>query len=581
MNKENVEEKLSSNSGGIRLLEPVTVEEVSEEDREEEIRSRYLEHLRLLRAIDRAILSAQTVEEIGDACLPLARELLACSWAGLIGYDFQAGDLVFVCVDPNIGKQPGKGWRGPLEWISANRFGEEKAALVHIDNIHEQALSSPFFKALEENQVSTYLCIPLVIQNRLFGSLSLGRENPGAWDEEELQAAQEVAQQMAIGIQNVSRYTGLELREVVQSYLVARRTVDLEAARAQFKAIFENASLGIALLDHDGRMIECNPALQQVYGYSQDELKGMQFSGFFLPEETNLNVSQYIQDLQNGNSSGRMEARHIRKDGSAIWARMILSPIQAAGYDVPMAILIIEDITEQKQAQAAMIQAEKLAITGKLAASLAHEINNPLQSSIGCLGLTEEVMAEGGDTSQYLRVATEELERAARIVAQLRDLNQQSPSGIKQPVDLNTLLAQTLMLITRQCKDQNIQVNWSPASGLAQLVLVADQVQQVFLNLSLNAIDAMPAGGRLDITVEAAAEPEGVQIDFCDTGVGIPPDQIHRIFDPFYSTKTDGLGLGLYISKMIVQDHGGTITASSQPGEGTTFSIWLPQSIRS
>ncbi len=578
MNEENLEEKFSSNSGGIRLLEPITIEEVSAQDREEELRLRYLEHLRLLRAIDRVILSAQTIQEIGDASLPLVRELLSCSWAGLISYDFDAGDLVLVCADPGSSHRLGKGWRGPVEWISANPKGEEKSAVIQIDNIHEQALSSPFFNALQENRVSAYLSLPLIIQGRLVGSLSLGREDHSEWTEDELQAAKEVAEQMSIGLQNISRYNGLELREVAQSYLMARRTIDLEAAHAQFKAIFVNATLGIALLDHDGRMIECNPALQQVYGYSQDELKGMQFSGFFLPKENILNVSEYIQELEKGSGSGHMEARHIRKDGSVIWTRMVLSPIQAAGFDNPMAILIIEDITEQKKTQAAMIQAEKLAITGKLAASLAHEINNPLQSSIGCLGLTEEVMAEGGDTTQYLRVATEELARAARIVAQLRDLNQQSPSGIKEPVDLNTLLAQTLMLITKQCKDHQIRVSWSPASDLPPLELVADRVQQVFLNLSLNAIDAMPVGGELNIIARPTGQPEGVRIDFCDTGVGIPPDQLQRIFDPFFSTKTDGLGLGLYITKMIVQDHGGSIQASGQPGEGTTFSIWLPRS---
>ncbi len=576
MNEENVKERIGSSSGGIRLLEPVAIEEISAEDREEELRSRYLEHLALLRSIDRAILSAQTIEEIGDTCLPLMRKLLDCKWAGWISYDFQAGDLVLVCVDPRNNDRPGKGWRGPVEWISANRAGEQRAAPIIIDNIHEQALSSPFFKALHENRVSAYLSVPLVIEGRLVGSLSFGRGDPGDWTEEDLQAAKEVAEQMSIGIQNVSRYTGSELREVAQNYLVARRTADLESSRAQFQAVFENATLGIALLDHNGRIIECNAALQQVYGYSQDELKGMQYSGFFLPDENNLNISRYIQELEYGNNSGRMEARHIRKDGSAIWARIILSPVQSAGQGAPMAILIIEDITEQKQTQAAMIQAEKLAITGKLAASLAHEINNPLQSSIGCLGLTEEVMAEGGDTSQYLRVATEELERAARIVAQLRDLNQQSPSGNKDMVDLNTLLAQTLMLITKQCKDHNIKVNWSPSAKQTPLQLVGDQVQQVFLNLSLNAIDAMPNGGELNIDVRQTNEPAGLQIDFCDTGVGIQPNQMHKLFDPFFSTKQDGMGLGLYISKMIIKDHGGDISAASRPGEGTTFSIWLP-----
>ncbi len=578
MNEEHVDEKFSPNSGGIRLLEPVGIDETAEETQDNELRNRYLERLNLLHAIDRAILSAQTIEEIGDACLPLVRALLSGNWAGVIGYDFQAGELTLVSVDPDKGRQPGKGWKGPIEWVGANRAGEEKLAVIQVSDIHERAESSPFFKALQENEVMAYLSVPLVADGRLLGSLAVGKEERGEWSEEQMETAREVAGQISIGIRNIGRFIGLELREVAQNYLVARKSAELEAAQTQFQALFENAALGIALLDGDGRIIECNPALQQVYGYSLEELEGMQFSGFFLPEDDNLNVPQYIQDVKNGNDSGRIEARHIRKDGSAIWARIMLSYIQQTLDGMPAAVLIVEDITEQKQTQAAMIQAEKLAVTGKLAASLAHEINNPLQSSIGCLGLTEEVMAEGGDTSQYLRVATEELERAARIVAQLRDLNQQSPSGQKVPVDLNTLLAQTLMLITKQCKDNNIKVNWSPTLNHAPLELVADQVQQVFLNLSLNAIDAMPDGGTLEISVRYAdVAPESVEIDFRDTGVGIAPEQIHKLFDPFYSTKPDGLGLGLYISKMIVQDHDGDISVSSRPGEGTTFTIRLPR----
>ncbi len=578
MNEENLDEKFSPNSGGIRLLEPIAIEEHASQAREEELRSQYEKRMKLLRSIDRVILSAQSIEEIGDACLPLVRKLLSCHWSGLISHDFQAGDLMLVSVDLLDEGRLTKGWRGPIEWIGANNLKAESAVAVRIANIHEQAQSSPFFKALQENGVNAFLSVPLIVQGIFAGSLSFGREYPEEWTEEEQQLAGEVAEQMSIGIQNISRYTGLEMREVAQNYLVARRTADLESARAQFQAIFENATLGIALLDHDGRMIECNPVLQQIYGYSAEELKGMQFTGFFLPEEKNLNVPHYLQELEAGRITGQIEARHVRKDGSAIWAHISLSPVQDSAPGRPMAILIVEDITEQKQTQAAMIQAEKLAITGKLAASLAHEINNPLQSSIGCLGLTEEVMAEGGDTSQYLRVATEELERAARIVAQLRDLNQQSPSGSKSTVDLNTLLAQTLMLITKQCKDNGIRVNWSPTTDQAPLELVADQVQQVFLNLSLNAIDAMPNGGELIITVQQVLQPEGVQIDFRDTGIGIVPEQMPKLFDPFYSTKPDGLGLGLYISKKIIEEHAGRISISSRPGEGTIFSIWLPRS---
>jgi two-component system NtrC family sensor kinase len=238
---------------------------------------------------------------------------------------------------------------------------------------------------------------------------------------------------------------------------------------------------------------------------------------------------------------------------------------------------MVEDITEQKQAQEALIQSEKLAIAGKLAASLAHEINNPLQSVIGCLGLAEETLAEGGDVSRYLRIAHEELRRAASTVAQLRDLHRRSEPGEKESTDVNTLLEKVLMLSKKQCEDRRVEVVWKAADGLPPLLLAPDRMRQVFLNLVLNAVDAMPDGGQLQVTTSRTGQPAGILVTFTDSGVGVAPDILPHIFDPFYSTKPEGLGLGLFISQDIVKQHGGRMEVASQVGEGTTFAVWLPE----
>jgi len=242
----------------------------------------------------------------------------------------------------------------------------------------------------------------------------------------------------------------------------------------------------------------------------------------------------------------------------------------------PADIVIIRDITERKRTQAALIQAEKLAITGKLAASLAHEINNPLQTVIGCLGLAEETLAMGGDVSRYLHVGREELQRAARIVAELRDLQRPWEPEEREPTDVGGLLERVLTLSRKRCEEHRVEVVWSPAEDLPPLMLVPNRMQQVFLNLILNALDAMPDGGRLQVSATCSSQPDGVRVSFTDSGLGIAPDLLPQIFEPFYSTKPDGLGLGLFVSQNIVEEHRGCIEVESRLGEGTTFIVSLP-----
>jgi signal transduction histidine kinase len=237
---------------------------------------------------------------------------------------------------------------------------------------------------------------------------------------------------------------------------------------------------------------------------------------------------------------------------------------------------MVEDVTEKKKNQAALLQAEKLAIAGRLAASLAHEISNPLQTVIGCVGLAQEALAEGKDGGQLLQVAIEDMRRVARVVGDLRNLHRAPDMEMKEPTDVNALLEQVLTLCRKKCEEHGVEVTWRPATGLPQLALVTDRIQQVFLNLVLNALDAMSGGGQLNVRTEHTSQPPGARAVFSDSGEGISPDVLPHIFEPFYTSKPEGLGLGLFISQEIVRQHGGRIDVESQVGKGTIFTVWLP-----
>jgi signal transduction histidine kinase len=237
---------------------------------------------------------------------------------------------------------------------------------------------------------------------------------------------------------------------------------------------------------------------------------------------------------------------------------------------------MVQDITEQKRAQEALIESERLAIAGKMGAVIAHEVNNPLQTVIGCLGLVDEELAGGGDAGPYLEVARAELRRAAQTVAQLRDLARPSRTEDRQLVDLNEAVEQVLVLTRKACESQGVEVTWEGGDDVRPVPLVPEQIHQVLLNLVLNAVEAMPSGGRLEISTAWSEEPPGARLVLTDTGVGMPPHSLARVFEPFYTTKPEGLGLGMYVTRTIVDQHEGRIDVQSTPGEGTTFEIWLP-----
>ena len=358
---------------------------------------------------------------------------------------------------------------------------------------------------------------------------------------------------------------------------VRRRTSQLQASEARLRAIFHNAAVGIAVADLNGTLVETNPALQKMLGYTATELVGVRFADFTHPDDVAPALALYRELMEGRRSSYQVEKRYIRKDGEIIWALIGTSLFYDRERQQQFAVGIAEDITERKLAQQALIQAEKLTITGRLAASLAHEINNPLQSVIGCLALAEESLTADDDTGELLHIAIEEVDRAATIVTQLRNVNRPSTMVERRPLDVNVLLNHVVTLTGNQCQSQGVDLVWSPLESPLVALVAPDRIEQVFLNLILNAVEAMMDGGRLEITTRRTEDPDGVRVSFADTGCGIPTELRGHLFEPFHTTKTEGLGLGLYVTHNIVAEHGGHIEVSSGDGEGTTFSVWLPQ----
>ncbi|MDY7077653.1 MAG: GAF domain-containing protein [Chloroflexota bacterium] len=268
----------------------------------------------------------------------------------------------------------------------------------------------------------------------------------------------------------------------------------------------------------------------------------------------------------------------------AIASTLAVALENAGLYDELKALL-----REREEAQVQLIHSEKMAALGRLVASIAHEVNNPLQAVQSCLTLTgEELLGRRRPEklNQYLGIAESEIERISVIVRRMRDFYRPARTGW-QPTDVHAVLESVLALSGKQLQHSNVIVErcfQQGAVGLPEIQANPDHLKQVFLNLVLNAIDAMPEGGTLRISTAfdqmqfpiASGGGAAVRIEFSDTGVGIPPERQARTFEPFFTTKEQGSGLGLSISYGIVESHNGEITVTSQVGVGTTFTILLP-----
>jgi two-component system NtrC family sensor kinase len=232
----------------------------------------------------------------------------------------------------------------------------------------------------------------------------------------------------------------------------------------------------------------------------------------------------------------------------------------------------LRKLVEQSQLQ--LVQTEKLAATGRLAASLAHEINNPLQAIHNSLQLMLSFQLEAGEQEEYLQIADQEIERLMGLASSILEFAR-PPQREIQPTNLNKVIERVLALAGKYLQHRRIAVKRNLAADLPSTLGASDELEQVFINLVLNAVDAMPDGGALRVSSRLAKDGR-LAVAFSDTGYGIPSEHLEHIFEPFFSTRDEGTGLGLTISHNVVEHHGGEITVQSVMGEGTTFTVWLP-----
>src|SRR6266851_3460 len=370
------------------------------------------------------------------------------------------------------------------------------------------------------------------------------------------------------------RYQG-SLLDVTERREMERR---LHQQQEFARRLVDNFPDLILVLDAAAHYTFVSPRCKEVLGYDGEELQDMEFGGRTHPEDLPTALTLYRDIVAGKQTFASLEVRVRHKQGDWRRIRFNFSPLCNEKGDIEGVVLSGRDVTDLKRLEEQLIQAEKLAAMGQMLAGVAHELNNPLTAILGVTELLRE--REGTDDSikRQLDLTHRQARRAARIVQNLLEFSRPA-SPHKKSLDVNSLVERTLQLHEHSLRRNNIEVEFRPEPGLPAVIGDANQLIQVFLNLVTNAEQAIREvrdSGRIQVRLTSNAN--RVRVTVQDDGVGIRPEALPRIFDPFYTTKRPGggTGLGLSICMSIIREHGGNIEAETLPAGGSAFTIYLP-----
>ncbi|MBI3755369.1 MAG: PAS domain S-box protein, partial [Deltaproteobacteria bacterium] len=386
-----------------------------------------------------------------------------------------------------------------------------------------------------------------------------------------------------VGFFTVAFLTGyLAERTVKIERELEEKKIDFKKLEAMNKYIVENINSGILTIDADARVTSFNKAAEKITGYTLGEIYNNTIDMIF---HNLLDTKDYSIPPDEGDPSYfRIDTPFKTKDGRGLFLGLSVSPmnpvrkefsdgVKDGGY-----IVIFQDLTRLKNMEEQLRRVDRLHALGELAASLSHEVRNPLASISGSVQVLKDSLQLNNDDQRLMDIVIREADRLNALVADF--LLFAKPAVKMTKVNLNDIVSETVDMFKNSPESKNIDIQIELEDSL---FIEGDsrQLKQVFWNLFLNAGHAMPDGGKLEVRGQwpGNAEQKFIEITVSDTGTGISSDIIEKIFDPFFTTRDSGTGLGLAVVHRIIEGHKGTIEVKSKKGEGTSFKITLPSLI--
>ena len=451
-----------------------------------------------------------------------------------------------------------------LGFLSAPR--PAPAGHLFFENTHQVPRENPEAQqAIARLDLNYY--IPCHAQEKTIAVLGLGKTMKGDFlSSEDMELLETLGGYLGIAIQNGQLYASLQ-----------QKVAEYERLKDFNENIVESINVGVMALDMEDRIESWNAQMEVMYAVPRWQTMTQPLKAVFPPEF----VEEFDRMRQEPGIRNLYKFRLKTPAGEVRTVNVAMAPLVTRTFQVIGRLVIMDDITERVDLEIQLSQSDKLSSIGLLAAGVAHEVNTPLAVISSYTQMLSKQLQGDPQKASLLEKITRQTFRASEIVNNLLNFSRTSGSEVGD-VDVNKVITDTLALLEHQFKVAKVQVQNSPEPKLPAIQGNAGRLQQVFLNLFLNAKDAMPGGGTLRVST---LNGESVSVSISDTGTGIAPEHIQRIYDPFFTTKTApregqarGTGLGLSVTYGIIQEHAGKIRVESHPGEGTTFTLDFPLS---
>jgi PAS domain S-box-containing protein len=464
--------------------------------------------------------------------------------------------------------------RGPLTasfgWFVEQARAGKIVAVRTLDDLPPEAVGEA--EHFRRSGLRSYLRIPVGVGGRIVGSISFSAvHSTQAWPDDL------IARLKIVG-------------EVIAQALIRKRSEEaLHASEARWRSVFESSILGISLTDQNLRFLAANAAFLGMLGYTEKELRQLSALDLSFDEDRGVSAARLLELQRGERQHYDIVKQYRRKDGAPVWAHSYVSTMAVGESQPPVFLATTIDMTDRKRAEDALHRTQsdlarvsRLTTMGEMTASIAHEVNQPLAA----------IVANGNAGLRWLASKTPDLDevhaslkriisdghRASEVIGSIRAMFKKEDHG-KTRLDINELVHEILALVQGELQINRISVQTDLAPDLPEVLGDRIQLQQVILNLIMNAIEAMISVEGRARALRVSSEqrgPDGVLMSVADSGTGIDSKTIDRIFEPLYTTKPDGMGMGLSICRSIIQAHRGQLSASAGHPHGSVFQVVLP-----
>lgn len=521
---------------------------------EEKMQQRVLE-LTALYEFSKKISSAGNLEQALDSILAIVADLVDYDESFIYAVDHETG-TASVKAARIRGKSETAPHEEKLDGSSVTSWAiKERKALVSPD-----ISGDPRFDSLNPGSrpIRSLMAIPLMVQDEVVGVLNVCSYSPNLYTEDDVRVLSIIASQGA------AIYKELEALAALTSYT---------------DNILSSIAAGVVTLDYDGILLTWNAAAERIVRLRASRVEGFHYEEVLarlkIAEADKETLRRAIQSVSTTGITYQAYKLvfHPEKRGEVHMNLSISQLLSGSGEQLGL-VLIFEDITREIRMENEFRRMGELAAVGQLAASIAHELRNPLSSIKGAAQFLSKEYENHSAIVEFLGIIIDEVNGLNKLTTEFLDFGRPMQLELK-PISLNAVVDKTLQLMSVHITDNNVVVkeNLDPSVPLIQAD--ENQLEQVLRNILINSLQAMPNGGAL--TVQTGRAPTGgAYLSVTDTGTGIPAEKLDRIFVPFFTTKTKGTGLGLSVVRKIVENHGGTIEVASEDGNGATFTIILP-----